>query len=132
MKRAISLIWAAFGLAGFGLGAVGCASEKVSMAPVMESGQARYTASRAKSTIQCAGQPIVLSGDRNLLRLTGDCRDVTVAGRRNDVHVDIEPGGTIEITGARNDVTWRQTGPGPAPNLKPTGPNNAFHRDAAS
>jgi hypothetical protein len=132
VKRVVSLLPAVLGLVAAGLGAAGCASEKVSMAPVMEGGQARYAASRAKSTIQCAGQPIVLSGDRNLLRLTGDCRDVTVAGRRNDVHVDIEPGGTIEITGARNDVTWRQTGPGPAPNLKPTGPNNAFHRDAAS
>jgi hypothetical protein len=71
MKRVVSLLPAVLGLVAAGLGAAGCASEKVSMAPVMEGGQARYAASRARSTIQCAGQPIVLSGDRNLLRLTG-------------------------------------------------------------
>ena len=72
----------------------------------------------------------MLAGDRNVLRLTGECRDVTVAGRRNDIHVEVPPGGTIEVTGARNDVTWRQTRPGPAPTLRATGPNNDFHRDA--
>ena len=132
MKRDRSLLSAALGLAVAGSAAAGCTSQKASLSPVVEGGQARYADSRARSTIACGERPIVLAGDRNVLRLTGGCRDVTVAGRRNDVHVEVAPGGTIEITGARNDVTWRQTGPGPAPTLKLTGPNNDFHRDRAS
>lgn len=129
MKRTAPLL---LGLAGAGLAlAAGCTSKKASLAPVVEADRERYADTRVTSTIACGERPVVLAGDRNVLRLTGECRDVTVAGRRNDVHVEVAPGGTIEITGSRNDVTWRQTGPGPAPTLKATGPNNDFHRDRA-
>lgn len=110
--------------------AAGCARESSSLASsVRDDGATHYTDSRVKGSIDCGGRPVVLDGNRSVLRLTSPCRRVTVAGRRNDVHVEVAPGGLVEITGAHNDVTWRQVGEGRRPELKAVGPSNTFHAD---
>jgi hypothetical protein len=53
---------------------------------------------------------------------------VRVSGDHNDIMTDIVPAGTIEIAGGHNDVSWRQFGPGPQPNLQDHGERNTFHR----
>ena len=58
----------------------------------------------------------------------GPCRFVRISGSHNDIALDIVPGGTIEITGAHNDVNWRQTEPGPRPDLQDHGESNTFYR----
>lgn len=109
--------------------AAGCAKESSSLASNVRDGATHYTDSRVKGSIDCGGRPVVLDGNRSVLRLTGPCRRVTVAGRRNDVHVEVAPGGLVEITGAHNNVTWRQVGEGRRPELRVVGPSNTFHAD---
>ncbi len=82
----------------------------------------------APSTIACDVRPVQLNGNHTSIRVTGDCGFVRVAGEHNDIGVDVAPGGTIEITGAHNDVTWIQARPGPAPVLEDHGASNSFHR----
>jgi len=53
---------------------------------------------------------------------------VRVSGAHNDIFIDVTPGGTIEITGNHNDVSWRRIEPGPLPVLQDRGQSNSFHR----
>ena len=56
------------------------------------------------------------------MTLVGPCRFVrSQRGSHNDIAVDIVPAGTIDIIGGHNDVSWRQTGPGPRPDLQDHG-----------
>jgi Protein of unknown function (DUF3060) len=97
--------------------------------PVLSAdGVVQYVTSRTKQTIQCDGRPIDLAGNRNFMTLTGPCRFVRVSGAHNDVFIDVIPGGTIEITGDHNDVSWRRIEPGPRPTLEDRGKSNTFHR----
>lgn len=117
-------------LSGAALGA-GCTNSNRSAPkpPVMQGGVARYGEDRANGTVACeAGTPVVVAANRTKLRLAGPCRQVTVAGDHNDLHVDVAPGGTVEITGTHNDVTWRQVGQGPRPTLTIKGASNDFHQ----
>ena len=88
----------------------------------------QYTSSRTKQAVTCEGRTVDLAGSRNDMTLTGLCRFVRVSGAHNDVYIDIVPGGTIEITGNNNDVSWRRTETGPMPVLEDRGQNNTFHR----
>ncbi len=92
-------------------------------------GVVHYTTSRAHQNITCEGPPIQLDGDRTELTLTGPCRLVRITGSHNDIFTDIDAGGTIEIIGSHNDVTWRQYQPGPRPQLVNRGESNTFHYD---
>lgn len=103
-----------------------CVTETKDPVAVADGGARRYTQSRIESSVACAGVPVVAAGDRNRLTFTGGCDRVTVAGRRNDVMVEVAPGGVIEITGERNAVGWRQIGTGPAPVLRDLGRHNEF------
>lgn len=95
---------------------------------VEQNGFAVYSASRASQTIPCDARPVQLNGSHTDLRLTGPCRFVRLAGEHNDVSVQLAPGGSIEITGSHNDVTWRSLQPGPDPVLVNRGEDNTFHR----
>ena len=95
---------------------------------VTADGVMRYTTSRTEQKIDCGGHPIELAGSRTEMTLVGPCRFVRVSGNHNDIALDIVPGGTIDITGAHNDVNWRQTEPGPQPDLQDHGESNRFHR----
>jgi hypothetical protein len=78
--------------------------------------------------VPCDGRPIDIASDRNDMTLTGPCQFVSVSGAHNDVYIDVTPGGTIQITGDHNDVSWRQIQRGPRPNLQDRGESNTFHR----
>ena len=121
------ITWFGPGVLAIGL-LTGCAHE-ATQAPVTRDGWLHYADSRARGTYPCKDMPVSLDGNRNDVRLTGGCQRVRVAGDHNDVHVDVAPGGTIEVTGGHNDVTWRQTAPGPKPELKDTGASNSFHHE---
>jgi hypothetical protein len=109
---------------------IGCTTNPPKPPIVDATGMMHYSTSRTKQNITCAGQPIQLEGDRTELTLTGPCRFVRIAGSHNDIETDIMPGGTIEITGTNNDVTWHQIEPGPSPQLQNRGESNTFHRSS--
>jgi hypothetical protein len=94
---------------------------------IAANGVVQYTTSRTKQTVPCDGRPIDIAGDRNDMTLTGSCQYVRVSGAHNDIYTDVTPGGTIEVTGDHNDVSWRQSQPGPPPNLQGRGESNTFH-----
>ncbi|MBN9559640.1 MAG: DUF3060 domain-containing protein [Alphaproteobacteria bacterium] len=115
-------------IAAIGLLVAGCKSTTPPIA-VDQNGFAVYTASQLNATIPCDTRPVQLNVSRTDLRLTGPCRFVRLTGDHNDVYVELAPGGSIEITGAHNDVTWRQLRPGPEPVLTDRGESNTFHHD---
>lgn len=106
--------------------AIACTNE-AKPPTITANGVVQYTTSRTKQTVQCDGRPIDIASDRNEMTLTGPCQFVRVSGAHNDIYSDVIAGGTIEITGDHNDVTWRQIQPGPRPNLQDRGQNNTFH-----
>ena len=114
---------AALSIAGT-LGACALAADK--QPPVTRDGVTYFSGSRMGGDYQCDGLPIVIAGNRNALRLMGDCPALTVGGRRNDIEVWLRSGGRIEITGERNDVYYHQA-KGREPELKDSGKANAFH-----
>ena len=124
-KSAVLLRLAAVGLAA------ACTPTAEEARPVQQSGFMVYNANGARQAIACDSLPIQLNGNHTSIRLTGACRFVRVAGKHNDIAVDVAPGGTIEITGQHNDVSWRQVRPGPAPLLLDHGPSNSFHPGGA-
>ena len=83
----------------------------------------------SRAVVECGGRPIELDGSHTSTQLTGYCPYVRVAGEHNDVTIPVPPGATIEITAPHNDVTWRQTRPGPPPRLVALAPSNSFHPD---
>jgi hypothetical protein len=93
----------------------------------VDGGWQNYPLSHVRREIFCDGRPVLLTGDHTKLRLSGDCPRVRVAGRHNDIFVDLLPGGMIEITGAHNDVTWHAARPYPRPRLVNAGSRNTFH-----
>ena len=83
--------------------------------------------SNAPARIQCGELPIVLEGNRTDLNLSGNCGYVRVAGDHNDIVIELAPGGTIEITGAHNDVTWTQPNATIPATFYDRGTSNTFH-----
>ena len=81
------------------------------------------------SHITCHERPVLLTGNHTDLTLSGPCRYVRLTGWHNDVTLTVVPGGTIEITGAHNDVFWHALDPtAAAPILLDKGYSNTFHR----
>ena len=107
--------------------ATGCAPTP-RPALTLNDGRQHFTQDRASATVACDGRPFVVDANRASLKLRGRCYHVIVAGNHNDVETDVLGSGTVEITGAHNDVTWRQMSPGPRPVLVDRGPSNTFHR----
>lgn len=81
--------------------------------------------------VACGELPVLVEGDRNRTQLTGSCGYVRVAGDRNGIMVELAPGGTIEITGAHNDVSWKQANATVPPSLLDRGQSNTFHPSPA-
>ena len=102
----------------------GCAPERPR--PDLSDGRQHFTQDHTNTTIGCGGAPFQVDAYRVTLKLTGPCREVIVAGDHNDVETDVLPGGTVQITGSHNDVTWRQMAPGPRPALLNSGRGNTF------
>jgi hypothetical protein len=105
-----------------------CTNEPPKLPVISADGVVQYTTSRTKATAPCDGRPVDLAGNRTVMTLTGPCRFVRVSGAHNDIFIDVIPGGTIEITGDHNDVSWQRIEPGPRPVLQDRGQSNTFHR----
>jgi Protein of unknown function (DUF3060) len=108
----------------------GCQTDRVRPLVNVNDGRQHFTQDRATATATCDGRPFVVDADRVSLRIGGPCRQIVIAGDHNDIEVSMLPGGVVEITGAHNDVTWRQMGRGPRPVLSDRGQSNSFHRGA--
>jgi hypothetical protein len=118
----------ATGLLGIGLVVAGAiATGAWSQPPTQVNGWIVYLDSHAGETLPCAPTPILLNGSHTDITLRGQCTYVRVAGEHNDIAIEAAPAATIEITGAHNDVTWRQVAPGPPPRLVNAGTGNTFH-----
>ena len=76
-------------------------------------------------TYDCKGGDVHVSGDRNELVLQ-NCRGVTVSGEGNKV--DAGTAEEIEVTGERNDVTWKPGAGGKRPQLSDTGEGNRIRQ----
>jgi hypothetical protein len=107
-----------------------CARAERAVPVAQEDGWLRYQESRMSGTLSCPGKPILLAGSRLQLRLSGGCQMVRVAGEHSDVYIEVAPGGTIEITGNHNDVTWVLARSGGTPRLIDGGSRNTFHAAA--
>jgi hypothetical protein len=114
------------------VGGAACTNLPPQPPTVDPAGGLHYTTSRTRQVIACTGRPIQLEANRTETRLTGPCKFLRITGSHNDVVTDILPGGTIEITGDNNDVTWREIGTGPRPNLVNRGRSNSFHYVASN
>lgn len=77
----------------------------------------------------CGPAPLSLDGSHARLELSGVCRIVRVTGEHNDVILGVAPGGTVDVTGAHNDIWWHPTGRGRLPDLRNSGSSNTFHRE---
>ena len=87
-----------------------------------------FHTTQSRGTMPCPNVPLSLDANHASLVVTGYCQRVRVTGEHNDYTVDIVAGGTIDIVGQHNDVTWRQVTRGPAPALAISAPHNDFHR----
>jgi hypothetical protein len=96
--------------------------------PVQQNGWLIYGASHTSQTLPCAPTPILLTGSHTDTEIKGACTYVRLSGDHNDVAIGVAAGGTIEITGAHNDVTWHQVTQGPPPRLINQRDSNTFHR----
>jgi hypothetical protein len=105
----------------------GCVHAPKEQASVRD-GRTWYGEDRAKAELECPDGPLTLAGNRTKLTFKGRCTDVRITGDRNDISIEIVPAGRIEIAGNHNDVTWRQVGEGPMPELVNSGKSNDFHR----
>jgi hypothetical protein len=109
-----------------------CTSMPAPPPVVAADGVAHYKTDGARQTIHCDERPIELDGYHTTLVLTGPCRMVRLVGWHNDIDISLVPGGTIEITGSHNDVSWHPTEPGPKPTLLDHGDSNTFHNPHAA
>ncbi len=98
--------------------------------PTVENGWTVYRQTRLAARVPCGDGPVLIAGNRVEMHLTGACRLVRISGNHNDVSVEVAPGGTIEITGAHNDVTWTMPSPGARPTLTDSGKENSIHSGA--
>jgi hypothetical protein len=105
----------------------GCATPSNQPPTIDARGTLHYTASWVTQTVDCDGRAIVLQGSHTTMTLRGACWWVMLTGFHNDVTVDMPRIGRFIITGAHNDVSWRQTEPGPPPSMEDRGESNSFH-----
>ncbi len=94
----------------------------------LNDGRQHFTQDRVSASVTCDGRPFEVDANRVSLTITGPCSHVVVAGNHNDIETDVLANGTVEITGAHNDVTWRKVGSGSRPILVDRGVSNTFHR----
>ena len=93
--------------------------------------QTKLSVSGQKRTIACgSGETVQVTGQRNTLTVTGDCRKVDITGAKNTV--SIEAVGSIEVTGTDNDIIWHRAIGGNAPRVSANGAGNTISRADAS
>ena len=70
----------------------------------------------------CAGQPVRLEGNHNVVTLTGPCGSLLLKGVANTVRLGIVPGGSIHVEGSGNRVQFAVAGA--LPGIVALGPDN--------
>jgi hypothetical protein len=75
-------------------------------------------------TIDCQGEDVSIRGSYNALFLVGECRNVSVSGNENDVHIDAVVG--ISASGNGNDVKWHRGAGGRHPRISNLGRANGI------
>lgn len=73
-------------------------------------------------TVDCAGGSLTVSGGKNTLTVIGTCTTVTISGGKNQV--TIENAAKIDVTGAKNVVTWSKS---TSPKVTTIGAGNEVH-----
>lgn len=72
--------------------------------------------------IPADGQPVFVTGNDNVVVVTGDCPRLNVGGKNN--YIDIEAVGEIVVSGSANTVRWSAGRNGDTPTVKTTGNAN--------
>ncbi len=89
----------------------------------------RIQANNRERRTGCTELPVVVELSRASISLVGNCGFVRVAGEHLTVTVELASGGTIEATGAHNDIYWKQAAGSRPPTLINAGSSNTFHAD---
>jgi len=109
-----------------------CIALLIVLAPAL--GHAEKVFKKATNeTWDCATDPVVrIAQDKGTFGLLGECKRVTVSGKKNVVTiasatklvvggsgnlVEIEDAGTIAVSGKNNQITWAKAKTGDAPKI---------------
>lgn len=106
---------------------VGCAALCVAAAGTVDAqsgNQSSFTGSNQTGSLDCNKGPAQVMGSYNVLRISGACSSLQVAGSGNKITVELGPGGTLNVSGSNNAITWTSTD-GKPPTLTSKGSGNA-------
>lgn len=94
-----------------------------------------------RRTIDCRGDAIVVTGDRNTLTLRGDCSNLNLSGDENVItaaaitnigvsgdsnKITVETTDALRLSGDDNDLKWSKTTSGARPKISNTGKRNTI------
>lgn len=88
--------------------------------------QERFSGAGRRATLDCRGGTIAIVGHGNSLNIRGPCRKIDLTGTGNALV--IESVVSIEISGAKNHVTWLHEQDGRPPRVSRTGSDNTVVR----
>jgi hypothetical protein len=80
--------------------------------------------------VECQGNDVTINGNKNTLRLRGECRRVYVKGNFN--RVAVEAAVAIYASGNKNDITWSRGAGKKAPSISNPGGRNKITRGDVS
>lgn len=106
---------------------VGCAALCVAAAGTVDAqsgNQSSFMGSNQTGSLDCNKGPAQVMGSYNVLRISGACSGLQVAGSGNKITVELGPGGTLNVSGSNNAITWTSTD-GKPPTLTSKGSGNA-------
>jgi Protein of unknown function (DUF3060) len=86
--------------------------------------QSSFAGSNQTGSLDCNKGPAQVMGSYNVLRISGACSGLQVAGSGNKITVELGPGGTLNVSGSNNAITWSSTD-GKPPTLTSAGSGNA-------
>ena len=78
-------------------------------------------------THDCEGRDVMVSGISHLIRLVGDCPNVTVSGTDNRVYIEMAT--VIRVSGVDNVITYRRSANGKRPKISNSGVNNSVRKE---
>ena len=86
--------------------------------------QSSFAGSNQTGSLDCNMGPAQVMGSYNVLRISGACSGLLVAGSGNKITVEFGPGGMLNVSGSNNAITWSSTD-GKPPTLTSKGSGNA-------
>ena len=60
--------------------------------------------SRGNPTVACDDRTVIINGSLNQITVRGTCQEVLINGSLN--HIRLDGVGSIDINGAKNEITW--------------------------